>query len=350
MTLSVNSSGIPIGYSSDAADSRKRDLAIDNIRGLAILMVIGIHALSQPLDSGWGKVIDAALRPAVPLFLFVSGYLSGRSMRVPVLKRIKAALIPYTIAFCAAYVYMAAHNPVMDHRAWVGATRYLLGYVLVYYYVPIYIGCTLLLGLVFRLRDRASDDVRDAGLAVALSLMILFGIVSGAYLDPLLARLGFSHDLIEEARLRDIPFWFAFMAAGTLVALTRIDETLGKFVLLLLPSAIIGLAIYAAIRVGNLGDAAAYDSVAFLAYAMALCLLLLATISSSQWLAFIGSGSYFIYLWHIFIVMMIRDHAARINPVIDSAITYVAATGLTLTALVAIRFGLPPRVVRWLGA
>ena len=47
-----------------------------------------------------------------------------------------------------------------------------------------------------------------------LVLAIAAGLVAGSYLDPVLARLGFSESLIEEVRLRDIPFWFTFMAAG----------------------------------------------------------------------------------------------------------------------------------------
>ena len=151
------------------AKAAGRDLAIDSLRGVAILMVIGIHALQQPLDSALARAVDAALRPAVPLFLFASGYLTARTQHVPLAKRLKAVLIPYTIAFAAAYLYMAVHNPAMDHRPWTTLARYGLGYVFVYYYVPIYIGCTLALWLIFRLHDKASDDA-DSKLCIVLAL------------------------------------------------------------------------------------------------------------------------------------------------------------------------------------
>jgi surface polysaccharide O-acyltransferase-like enzyme len=122
-----------------------RDASIDTMRGVAILMVIGIHSLQQPLGAPWGIVVDAVLRPCVPIFLFASGFLTARSGRVALAKRFRTALIPYTIAFIAAYVYMASHNPAMDHRIATTAARYVLAYVFVYYYVFVYLGCTVML-------------------------------------------------------------------------------------------------------------------------------------------------------------------------------------------------------------
>ena len=77
------------------------------MRGFAILMVIGIHSLQQPLNS-WETLADAVLRPCVPIFLFASGYLTVLSGRVPLVRRLKAVLIPYATAFAAAFKAMAA--------------------------------------------------------------------------------------------------------------------------------------------------------------------------------------------------------------------------------------------------
>lgn len=349
MSMSTNERDAALEYARHADIAVSRDLTIDNMRGIAILMVIGIHALPQPLDSGLAKAVDAALRPAVPVFLFVSGYLSGRTMRIPVFKRIKAALVPYTIAFAAAYIYMAAHNPAMDHRPWIAAARYGLGYVFVYYYVPIYLGCTLTLWALFSLRDLLSDGDRS-GLVVALMLSILLGLVAGSYLDPLLAWLGASNDLIEEARLRNIPFWFSFMALGAIVAITGAERLIEQNLILLTAAATLGYAIYAAVRIESVGDAAAYDSAAYFAYAAPLCVALLLLAPSSRWLAYIGSGSYFIYLWHIFIVMLLRDHVSWQNPAFASIASYIITAAAGLAGLVAVRSTLPSRAVRWLGA
>src|SRR5882724_10422245 len=97
-TDSIRSVPDPITYLASQASVSSRDVAIDTMRGIAILMVIGIHSLQQPLSS-WQTLADAPLRPCVPIFLFASGYLTARSGRVPLWKRLKAALVPYAIAF-----------------------------------------------------------------------------------------------------------------------------------------------------------------------------------------------------------------------------------------------------------
>jgi fucose 4-O-acetylase-like acetyltransferase len=349
MSVSTNQHDLPLGYTRRAIHAAQRDLAIDSIRGVAILMVIGIHALSQPLDSALAKAVDAALRPAVPLFLFVSGYLSGRTLRVPVVKRVRATLMPYTIAFAVAYLYMALHNPAMDHRPWVTIARYGLGYVFVYYYVPIYIGCTIILSLLFSRRDKTTDGDNSRLLAL-LTAAILLGLVVGSYLDPALARLGMSNDFIEEARLRDLPFWFCFMALGAMIAIGNAEDALRRNALILIVCATLGYAIYAATRITSVGDAAAYDSIAYFAYAAPLCALLLVLAPGNAWLAYIGSGSYFIYLWHMFIVMLLRDHSDWQNPALASSLTYAVTVVVSLLALIAVRSILSPRAARWLGA
>jgi fucose 4-O-acetylase-like acetyltransferase len=328
-----------------------RDIAFDSLRGIAILMVIGIHSLQQPLDTALAKAIDAALRPAVPLFLFASGYLTARTRQVPLKRRLKAVLIPYAIAFIAAYAYMALHNPAMDHRLWITLARFGLGYVFVYYYVPVYIGCTLLLWLIFQFHDHASQ-AEERRLGIILVLAILFGLLSGSYLDPLLAHAGASVDLIEEARLRDIPFWFAFMALGVLLAITGAEAPLGGMRPFLCAAAIVAYAIYATVRILSLGDSAAYDSAALFGFAMTLCLVFLASPIRSSLLGFIGSGSYFIYLWHIFAIMLLRDHAGWIkhSGLLASALTYAVTVAGSVTTLVVIRTLLPPRATQWLGA
>ena len=348
MSASTTEAGFVAAERTDAA---RRDLAIDSLRGLAILMVIGIHALHQPLDTAFARALDAALRPAVPLFLFASGYLTARTRRVPLAKRLKAVLIPYTIAFAAAYLYMALDNPAMDHRPWVTLARYGLGYVFVYYYVPVYIGCTLALWLVLQISGRTSPYA-DGRLCIVLLIAACFGLAAGAYLDPLLARIGVSGDAIEEARLRDLPFWFAFMALGMLVRLTRIERTLAGMIPLLGASVVAAFAIYAAVRIAALGDAAAYDSIALFVYAAPLCLLLLALRGESAPLAFVGSGSYFIYLWHIFPIMLLRSSGPwqQASPALASLAAYAAAATVSIAALLIVRAALPPRAAQWLGA
>lgn len=350
MTILTESSAVSMTAPDAAASATARDTAFDTMRGIAILMVIGIHSLPQPLDAAWSKSIDAALRPCVPIFLFASGYLTAKAGRVALVKRLTATLIPYAIAFAAAYAYMAVHNPAMDHRVIATLARFGLAYVFVYYYVFVYLGCTIMLWLTFSSRSSETDGGNQR-LTFLLILAIGFGLTAGAYLDPALARLGFSDSLIEEARMRDIPFWFSFVALGALTAMYRpsIDN---KTVTLLVGATAVAYPLYATVRILAIGDAAAYDSIAFFLYAGLLCLLLWSAQARIPAIAAIGSGSYFIYLWHIFIVMTLRDHPAlhAYGPVASFVVTCGVTAMLSIGALWCIRRCAPVRLTRWLGA
>ena len=332
------------------APAKSRDGVVDAMRGIAILMVIGIHSLPQPLDAVWAKSLDAALRPCVPVFLFASGYLTARSGRVPLAKRLKAALIPYAIAFAAAYLYMALHNPAMDHRIGTTLARFALGYVFVYYYVFVYIWCTVGLWLVFAVGGTGQPDSRKR-IAALLILAIGCGLLAGNYLDPAISRLGASDALLDEVRMRDIPFWFSFVALGALTALFAelTDRSVRHS---LLGAMLVAYMLYATVRILSLGDAATYDSIAFFAYAALFCIALFAFQPGSPLLGWIGSGSYFIYLWHIFIVMALRDHSSLRQ--LGDVASFAVCGGLTVfastAALLAVRQLASPRLCRWLGA
>ena len=331
------------------APAASRNDAIDSMRGIAILMVIGIHSLQQPLDAPWAVAVDAALRPCVSVFLFASGYLTALSGRVPLGKRIGAALIPYAFAFTAAYIYMALHNPAMDHRPVTVLARFALAYVFVYYYVLVYVGCTATMWLLLAIAGRTPESGRR--LAAVLVLAIAAGLLVGSYLDPALSRLGLPDSLIEEVRLRNIPFWFSFMAAGALAAMA--GSAFSTELRGVLPGAtLVAYAVYALVRIYGIGDAAAYDSTAFFAYATLLCCWLLTAQPRLPMLAALGSGSYFIYLWHIFIVMALRDHTSLRQ--FDGIAGFAVCCGLTVllstAALLVVRQFTSPRLCRWLGA
>jgi surface polysaccharide O-acyltransferase-like enzyme len=342
---------VPRSRLSPQAPSASRDSGIDTMRGIAILMVIGIHSLPQPLDTSWAKALDAALRPCVPIFLFVSGYLTAASGRVPLWKRLKAIVIPYAVAFAAAYVYMAWHNPAMDHRLSTTIARFLLAYVFVYYYVFVYVGCMIGLWLIFRYAGNGTADSSQR-LVILLGISIAFGLIAGSYLDPLLLRAGLSEPLVQEARLRDVPFWFSFAACGALFGVLRGEQVLRTMRMTVLSATLIAYLIYGAVRISGIGDAADYDSVAFFGYAAMLTILLIAVYPHVPLLAAIGSGSYFIYLWHIFVVMALRDHAPLFGfgAVPDFLTTYAVTTIVSVTSLLALRRAISSRTLRWLGA
>lgn len=328
----------------------RRDVGIDTMRGAAILMVIGIHSLQQPLNS-WQTLADAPLRPCVPIFLFASGYLTALSGRVPLWKRLKAVLTPYAIAFVAAYIYMTLRNPAMDHHLAKTLARFVFAYVFVYYYVFVYVGCTIALWLLFSASAPGTQQ-SERRLTIFLLLSIALGLIVGSYLDPLLSRFGLSDHLIEEVRMRDIPFWFSFMALGTLLGIYGRRSSLHDTRALLSGATLFACLFYATVRLFGLGDAADYDSVAFFGYAALLCILLFTFDVQSPSLAALGSGSYFIYLWHIFIVMALRDHAGltQLGLVANFAVTFTVAAFGSILALLIVRAIAPPYLLRWLGA
>jgi peptidoglycan/LPS O-acetylase OafA/YrhL len=340
------------GYTSAArsgARARTRDGMIDTMRGVAILMVIGIHSLPKIEGSALVTAVDALLRPCVPVFLFASGYLTAQSGTIPLAKRIARTLVPYTIAFAAAYAFMALTNPQMDQRLVVTAVRYVFAYVFVYYYVFVYVGCTLLLWLVFAAAGR-EKVTRQPRLLVLLSLSIVAGLMFGAYLDPLLARVHVNDTVIEEVRMRDVPFWFAFAAAGALVGLTRAQSVLHDLRYPLAVGAVLAFAAYALIRIAQIGDAADYDSIAFFLYSLLFCLAMLGFAWNWHAIAVLGSASYFIYLWHIFVVMALRAvPALHPHPLASFLAEYIAALLVTASLAILIRQAAPPRVAQWLG-
>jgi peptidoglycan/LPS O-acetylase OafA/YrhL len=185
-----------------------------------------------------------------------------------------------------------------------------------------------------------------------LLLSIAFGLIAGSYLDPLLSRLGFSDSLVEEVRMRDMPFWFSFVALGALVGISGSRSSLRDMRAPLISATLFACIIYATVRQFGLGDAADYDSVAFFGYAALFCILLLALDVQLPLFAALGSGSYFIYLWHIFIVMILRDHAElrQFGSAANFAITYTVTALSSIVALLAVRAIAPPRMIRWLGA
>ena len=177
-------------------------------------------------------------------------------------------------------------------------------------------------------------------------------MAGGSYLDPALSRFGLPDSVIEEVRMRDIPFWFSFMALGALVGISGSRSSLRDMRALLISATLFAYIIYATVRLFGLGDAADYDSVAFFGYAALFCILLLALDVQLPLFAALGSGSYFIYLWHIFIVMILRDHAElrQFGSAANFAITYTVTALSSIVALLAVRAIAPPRMIRWLGA
>lgn len=346
MTVSVEATWPAVARAH--AQARVRDGVVDTLRGVAILMVIGIHSLPKAEGSALVIAVDAALRPCVPIFLFVSGYLTARSGSVPLAKRLWRTIVPYTVAFVAAYIFMAIDNPAMDHRPAVAVARYMFAYVFVYYYVFVYAGCTVALWAAIALAG--SGKVRERRLILLLLLAIPVGLACGAYIDPLLQRLGVAESIIDEVRMRDLPFWFTFMAVGALAGLFRAGDLFRTVRYPLVAVAIVAYVAYAAVRIFGIGDAANYDSIAFFLYALLTCIVLLGFAPESAALATLGAASYFIYLWHIFVIMALRQLTMlQPHPLLSTIVEYTAALSICAVLVLTLRRLMPPRIAQGLG-
>ena len=152
----------------------------------------------------------------------------------------------------------------------------------------------------------------------------------------------------HEVRLRDIPFWFCFAALGALVGTFSTRFVVSAMTPAIACAALATYFIYASVRLFSIGDAADYDSVAFFGYAASFCVLLFAIYPRLPFLAAVGSGSYFIYLWHIFVVMALRDHTSL--HVASFAFVYTMTVIVSVAALLTIRWVAPSGIIRWLGA
>lgn len=327
--------------------SGQRDTVIDTMRGVAILMVIAIHALTGG-DKAVMTAIDSVFRPCVPIFLFSAGYLSARARSIPVGRRLRRALVPYSIAFGAAYLFAILIGSAIDPGPTDALIRYLLGEMFVYFYIFVYVGCTGLLWLLFAAAGR-DGRFRTQNLVILSAAAVVVGLVAGAYLDPLLQRVGASATTVEHARMRDLPFWFGFVAIGVVVGVTQAEDALRRLRYRLATLTVVAYGIYAAVRIVNVGDAADYDSMAFFLYAALFCVTMIGYSFEWPYLAALGSVSYFIYLWHYFIIVAMHKTVAQ-STISACFIDFAAALVVTTLLAIAVRRYGTERLVRWLGA
>ena len=64
----------------------------------------------------------------------------------------------------------------------------------------------------------------------------------------------------------------------------------------------------------------------------------------------LGSASYFIYLWHIFAIMALRQVLVlQQNPLVSTAVEYTTALAFSVVLVLALRRVSGPRLAQWLG-
>ncbi|TLM97791.1 MAG: acyltransferase [Actinobacteria bacterium] len=169
---------------------RRRVLAYDALRGLAIVAVVGIHTLMPLRDllpnAAFGRVLDDLLHFAVPLFVFISGALvwakpwprSPGAYRTFLVRRTGAVLLPF-MAWAGLYgvLYLArAADPSAALRALPGLL--VSGHVWYHlYFVPMLLGFYVMTPLASRLAHRSPELLVVLAYVVRIALWPTLGAV-----------------------------------------------------------------------------------------------------------------------------------------------------------------------------
>ncbi len=294
-------------------EARSDVAAVEWLKAAAIVAVVVSHSgpfALGPLSTSdrWLRVVLATFH--VPVFLMVSGYLHAapRPVRWPVLvRRVRRVLAPYVVA---TVVVTALGFPPTD-SLWHLPRRLLLGEPFgIYYFVPLWIGCTLTGVLWSRLSDRALI-ASVAGLAAATYLR-------GRSVDP------WSHSFYWALRDPLLQGWLLCYLLGWTARRNgwdgwlRRDPRRGAAVAIALATPWL---VWAALGVGP-----AYLSRVAYAAGVACLACTLLTRRPPRLVGALASETFLVYLWHLVLVFPLTAATAT-WPVVPR-IAFVSATAI----------------------
>jgi peptidoglycan/LPS O-acetylase OafA/YrhL len=274
-----------------------RDPYFDGVRGILIILVIGIHASNtgaefyQPDPGNWNFLYTLAIKQlllcAVPAFVMLSGYFSssattkvGTSRLLPRLLRI---LAPYLV--CCLVVAIIRRTPPLS-----AIDSALLGTSLgPHYFVPV----ILFLGLIepFLLRPAAGSPLF---MPACLAVTIIH--ISGAYVVHFMRP-----DLDWWWFMFSPTAWIGYYGLG--IYLRRNPPRLSYWPALMIFAALASIGeAYWLVKSGGL-TSGALDPIKFstLIYSVAVCVIIVALRNRSygfRFLAWFGSVSYGVFLIH----------------------------------------------------
>ncbi len=164
------------------------------LRGIAIVAVVFIHTC--PKDPAWQIGFRPLVNFGVPMFLFLSGWLTRQKPQpwgTICRKRIPRVLVPYLI-WTVIYTLVAGQPRALAYNLLFANAVYTL------YYIPVYIQLVLLTPLVKRL---AESRLHWVGWLVTPLSFILFTYQSG--------RFG---DILNQAYYLSFLGWFSYYYMG----------------------------------------------------------------------------------------------------------------------------------------
>jgi fucose 4-O-acetylase-like acetyltransferase len=291
------------------AESHIRESYWDQLKGLCIIAVLGIHALESAataqhacFDYQFALVVRQIINFAVPIFLALAGYMAGRKTTGPMIIYYKSRFVrllpPYLFWTC---VYM-----LLRHDGFDSLPKIILGFVAgtgigVGYFVIVLAQMVVLTPFLAKIRS----------LRVHIWLMLLLTCVGGLYSYGL--RIGMPDLTLSKFPAYALAFfvWYPFYHIGFLAGRERWEKSKFlikyKSVFVALWVLFIPIAVAEGVLLSSLGfDSLAMSQNKISSYTGSIFLFLAALALFHRWhgasfkpLVWLGENSYFIYLVHL---------------------------------------------------
>lgn len=314
---------------------------IDNLRGIACLMVVMIHtttwyitnaSIVTPFSWDLSNVLNSASRVSVPLFFMISGYLffGERSAQKRHFLRIALCLLFYSVI---ALIYIRALTPINSGLS----LRYI-------FQKPVFYHLWFFFAIVVIYLLSPLIQVKKVNAMVILGLMVLLGVIANPNTVP--QTLGQVKWLPINLYIRGDTFYYVLYGLlGRAVGMLETEKGWisalagGLFALCVMS---ISLGTHKQLEInGNFSDTF-YVYCGPLVFIAAISLLVLVKNCLNSrplpGLAFISRHSLGIYGFHALIIHFLRTHGYQITawPVFDIAWIF----GVTLTGSLLLSMGL----------
>ena len=290
-----------------------RDATLDWMRAVAILAVLVIHSATRyagsPLEERIGVWLALVSRPAIAVFLFLSGalFVVGPGGHVPLGRRLRRVVLPYLFfsLFALVSTYREQLAPTLLEHPQQLLADVALGNTFGIYYFVFVIVCLYLLGDV-ALRLGLLPPHSSATLGVTLLLNVLH-VTYGAALWRL---LGGSPDAFGFYADRSPLVWGAFFFLGVWYRQHGAGLRLHERRWAVRTAWIIALALYSALFVGGASATSSYGyhSLIGTAFSLSTVSFLLTYRVRHAVITFLSGASYYLYLSHIFFVYSMASY------------------------------------------
>lgn len=325
-----------------------RNPYFDFLRGLAIIMVVGIHSMRgvdfdfDTLESVTYVLLRMLLNCAVPVFLAISGYFitgnfSRKSMNYPsfLRRQIPKVYVP-CLVFSLPYLIMGILASEHSYAVYLG--KFFLCGFSVYYFIALIIQYYALLPVFMRFN-------RTWGIVICALISAVFVIT----VNYLLQVVGFDLPLFVYAG--PFPLWILFFMMGVYFSAHGRDYNIVYPLCLTLLGIILQIVEYK-YWLGHGQTAVGIKLSSFIFSAGVVWLLFCKRVENaySENIIFgamnwIGGMSFGIYLLHDYIILA----AKHVLPSAGWIVTWTAVVGISILIIWLVRLILPEKLLRHIG-